>query len=1283
MSLFSDNNKIRIQLLLSLLFLMPTVVFAVDVKFSVEMTSQINSGLFNTVGDKVYLRGSFNNWDLSTELQRVPGTNIYSRTISVTANSTYDYKYFINSAGASNSGWESNAVGPDRNGNRIVAVGSNKIDLAVMFFDNSNMSLKKETNHFLFYCDTQDENILTAYSERLEGEYRRITYALEASVGSKIHVEIFRDLKTLHTAAGYPEDPDWAVGSAIGKTVIITVSPNHFNEDPASTGLLSVLAHEFVHIVEAWKMTVPLHSMVNEGTAMYLSDFPFVRVTTEVREFILQLGYKPGFSYFEQHFENHGYAFAGTVADFIVVRHGMSGLAKYIGNAVPQTLGYASFTAFESAWHQFLEEFYMPEENSVSKEKAEKVAKNWYKHWNPDPSASDEIINYFLIEIYHIPQLHVFNFKSGGFVMVAVTDRIKPIIGYDFKNEAPEGTFFYRDLFCSHMDDLRTPETLLEWENIYNNNFSGYSTNHVDPLLTVHWHQFWPYNAYYPTDPVFFYEENGRYRTGCGPAAAAQLTKYWNYPERPRYHIIVNDPAWGLSTLNYDTVRAFDWKNMPDFLPVDPDLPKTSYDASAYLVFNLAVGTIHTPGAGGGGNPTNWAHVWATYFNYSFSTSVVSKKNYTHQQWKEIYDSELEKGRPMLMSASTDMEGNGGHYFIVDGCQADNYYHINLGWADVNGYIDGYYPLENLGGFRFNNLALIGLEPSRKEPSVGGPYQNDEHTAALFHFNGNLDNASALSANGVHHGTGISFSQNDITGLGECLRIDNSTTEKQSYITVAHNTNLNLDGDWTIEAWVKINSWGSYHTSYPFLVNKTPVIGGPNYELLFIASNRSFMGSYKAAGALGNTIVASNDTMLEPHKWYHIAYIRDKNTSNVKVLIHNHNKELIYYWTIPYDKFTEENPLLNTRDLFIGWGGNSDNSYLDAYIDELRISNVVRDFSESSIKSVNSFPGDADDNGRVNASDVLSLGIYYGKTGTPRSQSEKGCVWNSFSRTPWDVFRATFADCNGDGLVSAADILCIGYNYNNTASVYNPAKPVPVSKKKSEENPIISLDILNYALTSVTKNDILNIGIRLSNVKELLGTSFTLSWDNEILEIINDDKEISPGGLWSKDALFVQKVFNEKGKGEFGITNREGSIIESDGEILNLKAKVIKSGNPLFQINEAVWTDAEGEKYELSLDANLASVKDESVIKKYDLTNYPNPFNPITQIKFSIADPQKVFLRVFNSIGEQIAVLVNGQFFDAGEYNYKWDASCFASGIYFCRLETAGKILTRKLMVIK
>lgn len=90
-----------------------------------------------------------------------------------------------------------------------------------------------------------------------------------------------------------------------------------------------------------------------------------------------------------------------------------------------------------------------------------------------------------------------------------------------------------------------------------------------------------------------------------------------------------------------------------------------------------------------------------------------------------------------------------------------------------------------------------------------------------------------------------------------------------------------------------------------------------------------------------------------------------------------------------------------------------------------------------------------------------------------------------------------------------------------------------------------------------------------------------------------------------------------------------------------------------------------------------------SLPEGYELSqNYPNPFNPSTTIRFSI--PEKTFVRlsVFSVLGSKIAELVNDEL-NAGSYNYVLDASGYASGVYYYRLETRQFTTSRKMLLLQ
>ena len=130
-----------------------TTPASVSVTFSVDLSYQIKNGIFKPSTDKVYIKGTFNDWSEQNPMSDGNGSGIYTCSLTLNPSTSYEFKYFITSAGAENSGWELN-VGSGGNGNRKIVTNTSSSTLPKDYFNNLIVSAKaqeKPANAVVFH----------------------------------------------------------------------------------------------------------------------------------------------------------------------------------------------------------------------------------------------------------------------------------------------------------------------------------------------------------------------------------------------------------------------------------------------------------------------------------------------------------------------------------------------------------------------------------------------------------------------------------------------------------------------------------------------------------------------------------------------------------------------------------------------------------------------------------------------------------------------------------------------------------------------------------------------------------------------------------------------------------------------------------------------------------------------------------------------------------------------------------------------------------------------------
>jgi hypothetical protein len=91
---------------------------------------------------------------------------------------------------------------------------------------------------------------------------------------------------------------------------------------------------------------------------------------------------------------------------------------------------------------------------------------------------------------------------------------------------------------------------------------------------------------------------------------------------------------------------------------------------------------------------------------------------------------------------------------------------------------------------------------------------------------------------------------------------------------------------------------------------------------------------------------------------------------------------------------------------------------------------------------------------------------------------------------------------------------------------------------------------------------------------------------------------------------------------------------------------------------------------------------DEIIEYSNKISVYPNPFNPIVNIQFELAEGSNVLIEVYNMKGQKVTTLINAPY-EAGKYSTFWEAANQSSCVYLLRYETEGRSELRKIILLK
>ena len=329
---------------------------------------------------------------------------------------------------------------------------------------------------------------------------------------------------------------------------------------------------------------------------------------------------------------------------------------------------------------------------------------------------------------------YVFNVSNGeGFVVIAGDDRVRPILAYSTTgkynpNDVADGFQYTLNGFRNEIQYVRehnltaTPDIVAEWKSVSETgslNRGGQTRAVVEPLCHSIWNQNYPWNSQCPPC-VDTLGNGGHVFAGCAATAMGQVMKFWDWPAVGNGSHSYNADGIGPLTANFGETE-YHFELIP--LALDSTSSEEEIYYVAQLLYHLGIALdMQYSAVGSGANALSVYTALQSYFRYSRdfievnAGDLIPGYGYTNEEWAQMLkDGGLDEHLPIFYTGSDD-GGAGGHAFVCDGYDENDYFHFNWGWS---GRDDAWCPIGALHTTRYDfnqtNMFVGHIVPENNE----------------------------------------------------------------------------------------------------------------------------------------------------------------------------------------------------------------------------------------------------------------------------------------------------------------------------------------------------------------------------------------------------------------------------------------------------------------------------------------------------------------------------------------------------------------------------------------
>jgi len=320
-----------------------------------------------------------------------------------------------------------------------------------------------------------------------------------------------------------------------------------------------------------------------------------------------------------------------------------------------------------------------------------------------------------------------------------------------------------------------------------------------------------------------------------------------------------------------------------------------------------------------------------------------------------------------------------------------------------------------------------------------------------------------------------------------------------------------------------------------------------------------------------------------------------------------------------------------------------------------------------------------------NLSPATPLGFLRGGDATGDNQvdiADANLIFSLWNKTPADASFVRGADINADGVINAIDLGFVTANFGNDG--YGAA---PVFKRSTEagDNSVAVVEVMGVEeVDAWWPGRVFEVTTRVTGMSDVMAYDLGISYDPDRVKPLSGGQAVTEGDVFAENArgtLFFERSQPGLIEVAAGRVGRDMTA-SGDADLVTVRFVTLADNPGLIEVVSGQLVNSAYQGLDMRVKKAQALPQIAALYQ-----NFPNPFNPSTEIRFDIPTARNVKLRVYNQLGQTVRTLVQSRM-KAGTYRIKWDGRTEAghgvsSGVYFYSLEAGAYSQIRKMTLVK